>query len=455
MFAVRPAGPMSLRLVCATMATSLLLALPSTSQADHVDDELIKNAEALVKALQEKGYKNVGVIKFMVKRGNDALSPNVGAINMNMATRVENALLYGMDAAKPLGVIRDATQVAATADPKMSVKTAAGRSALFKHSYPLAWGKDKVTADVFLTGSIDLSVDMKSTRVEIGYFDKKDDKIHNLLAFTVKTDRSILADAGQSFALAKRSLKKARSLEELDDEAAKSASDADKGKPINDQVSGEVPVKFEIFYDGKPQTLTPDTSSPGEFTVTTPQKGQTVTFQLTNTAKGKIGVVVKVNGESTINQEITDDSGCLKWILAPDGKYGLRGFYTMPDKTLAPFKVLDDEESKARMAEWAGSRPRAGSIDVTVFTENPDGPEEMSVGRTLRGLPPPKARTMHPKTAKDAHTLVRQISNTKRSRGLIVAGDQKENVNLQEDQLKNATQSYQMHINYYKPPTAP
>jgi hypothetical protein len=437
--------------VLCTLAVGLLLLQPARSRADHIDDKLIENSDKLVKALQNKGFKNVGVIKFMVKRGKDKLDATVGPINLNLATRVENALILGMDPDKPLGVIRDATQVAATADPKMSVRNQAGRVALFKHSYPLAWGKDKVSADAFLTGTVDLSVDMKATKVEIGYFDKKGDQIHELLAFTVATDRSILADSGQSFALRTRSLKGKRTLSELDDDAAKSAADADGGNSITNQLGGEMPIKFEIRYNNTSQTISADSSSSGEYSVPTPNKGDTISFLLTNTSKAKIGVVVKINGESTIGQEMNEDPACLKWILEPGKQYGLKGFYSMTDNSVTLFKVLDDDESAARMAEWSSGRPRAGYIDVQVFQESDVSDESLKVGRTLRGMSRAVEKKKHPATAAAARKLVQSLSNTAKSRGLIVAGEQKENQKIEEDQLKNAQPSVHMHINYYKP----
>ena len=458
MLALRRCTPSILPRTLCAFAASLCLLLPGLARADHIDDELVKNAEKMVKALQDKGYKNVGVIKFLVRRGKDELNANVGPINLNLATRVENALLLGMDPSKPLGVIRDATQISAAADPKMSVRTAAARIAMFKPTYPLAWGKDKVSADAFITGTVDLAPNMRTAKVELGYFDRKGDKIHELASFTVPTDRSILADAGQSFALSQRKLKTTRSLEELDQEAADSASEADGGKSVNTQIGAEMPIKFEILYNNTPQTISQDATSAGEFSVPTPQKGQTVTFNLVNTTQEKIGVVVKVNGESTLGQDINEDAQCQKWILQPGKNYSLRGFYSQTDNTVTIFKVLDDEESAARLAEWNGSRPRAGFIDIAVFRENPDGPE-MVFGRNpngaLRGQP--AGKSSRAVTAKDAVEQVKanlKQGDGKTKRGLIVQGDQKENVKLQEDNMKNATQMFNMQINYYRP-TAP
>jgi hypothetical protein len=237
----------------------------------------------------------------------------------------------------------------------------------------------------------------------------------------------------------------------LDDDAAKSAADADQGKPITTQLGGEMPIQFEIRYNDAVQTISGDPSSAGEMSVPTPQKGQTLSFALTNTSKAKIGVVVKVNGESTLGQETAEDAACWKWILEPGKQYGLKGFYSMTDNSVTLFKVLDDDESAARMAEWSGGRPRAGYIDLQVFQESDVSDEALKVGRTLRGMSRAVEKKKHPATAAAARKLVQSLSNTAKARGLIVAGEQKENVKLEEDQLKNAQPSVHMHINYYKP----
>ena len=99
---------------------------------------------------------------------------------------------------------------------------------------------------------MDLSADTKTTTVNIGYFDNSG-TIHELKVLKMKTDRSILTDSGQSFGISKRSLRKKRDLSELDDDAADSASKADKGTSVDKQLdkdSDTAPIKFEILYDG-------------------------------------------------------------------------------------------------------------------------------------------------------------------------------------------------------------
>src|SRR5262249_2565374 len=66
---------------------------------------------------------------------------------------------------------------------------------------PLAWGKERVRPDAFLTGLAALSADLKTVTVTIDAFDAQDQRV-KLLSFTVKVDRGVLADVGLCFALA-------------------------------------------------------------------------------------------------------------------------------------------------------------------------------------------------------------------------------------------------------------
>ena len=101
---------------------------------------MIDASRELAHSLNEKGFKNVGVLKFLVKKGKGPSDGSAGSLNLNIADRLEAALIHGMDESKPLGVIHAATAVAAKAEPRFSIKSVAARKALFAHKYPLAWG---------------------------------------------------------------------------------------------------------------------------------------------------------------------------------------------------------------------------------------------------------------------------------------------------------------------------
>lgn len=452
-------SPVRLTIAIGLLGAWHVCACSGVVRADNIDEELIKRAPDLVKTLEGKGYRNVGVLKFIVKAGKEAPNANIGPLNLVMATRVENALIHGMTPDRPLGVVRDVTKVAAAANPKFSAQSESSRASLFKLNYPLAWGSEKVHVDALLTGLVTLSKDMRTTTVEIDAFDRSGAKPQRVLRFDVPTDRSILAEAGRSYVLKTRSLKgKKRSIDELDEDAADSAAASTEGQSVTQQAPGEVPIKFEIRYNGVAQTIGQDPGSLGELRVDEPKEGDVVTFVVTNVTQSKIGVVVKINGESTLGYETAEDAVCQKWALEPGKPYTLKGFYTYPENKVTMFKVLSDEDSAARMAEWSGSRPRAGYIDVTVFTAGVAEPsvDETSLTRSLRGhsrsLP---GKSNHPHTADQARSLVdshiKHGAKKKKSRGLIAAGDQKVDVNLTEEHLETTTATFQLQINYYKP----
>jgi hypothetical protein len=63
---------------------------------------------------EEKKYRNVGVLKFLVAReGKKDFSDNAGTLNMLLARRLEVALVLANDRKNLLGIIRNASAVAA------------------------------------------------------------------------------------------------------------------------------------------------------------------------------------------------------------------------------------------------------------------------------------------------------------------------------------------------------
>ncbi len=428
------------------------LAAPGAARADHIDDALIQRAPDLVKTLEQRGYKTVGALKFLVKVGQAAPHANIGPMNLTMATRLENAMIHGSDPAQPLNVVRDATQVAAASNPGMTLQTPAGREALFKLSYPLAWGDTKATPDALLTGMISLSPDLRKATVGVDCIDKSGKAPESVLSFEVPTDRSILADCGRGFFIRGAGVKR-RSIEDMDHAAAESALATSDGKPLTQQAAGDMPVKFEIRYNNVLQIIGQDPGSLGEMRVNSPKAGESVLFVITNVTKAKIGIVVKVNGESTLGQETVEDAACQKWILDPGKTYSLKGFYTFPENKVVAFKALNDADSIARLADWSGSRPRAGYIDVSVFEPNPTISDELAAGPTYRGLMR-HAKIARPKTAAEARQIVETMATqgtAKKKRGLIVGGEHAEAAHLEADTLDNTTCVFQLQINYYKP----
>jgi hypothetical protein len=133
-----------------------------------------------MKYCQERGFRSIGMLKFLVhKEGQDKLSDNAGTLNLTIARQLELGLLLANDPLKPIGIIEGASAVAAQT-PAVNHLTREGRLKLFELDYPLAWGKEKVKADAFLTGVVGISGDLKTLKIQFHVFDQKSNKLESL-----------------------------------------------------------------------------------------------------------------------------------------------------------------------------------------------------------------------------------------------------------------------------------
>ncbi len=107
-------------------------------RADAIDQALFRCRKELREKLQEHNYKNVGVLKFEVQRGEGQPTLQMGRLNGLMANRLENILILCNDDQNPIGVTRAAGDVAAAADPEANFSTEDGVRKLLKGEYPLA-----------------------------------------------------------------------------------------------------------------------------------------------------------------------------------------------------------------------------------------------------------------------------------------------------------------------------
>ena len=143
-----------------TFLTALALvavALPARADHDAIDEAFAKASPQILDKLKAKKAKNVGVLKFLVAEGMGRPT-DVGELNQTLADRLELALILTVDIQQPIGVIRNATAVAART-AGADHRTPEGRDKLFAARYPLAWGTEEVKADAFLTGVVRLEKD--------------------------------------------------------------------------------------------------------------------------------------------------------------------------------------------------------------------------------------------------------------------------------------------------------
>src|SRR5262245_46606238 len=169
-----------------------------------LEGALLDRAKGLVKFSQSKGYKNVGVLKFLGSKNGTELSDNLGTVNSLLARRLEVALVLANDPRNPVGIIDDASAVAARTRGANHY-TQDGRKALFNAGYKLAWGdsKARVIPDAFLTGLVEVSKDLKTLRISFLYFDRANrlELVPGVEDAVVANRASALAEMGESFSV--------------------------------------------------------------------------------------------------------------------------------------------------------------------------------------------------------------------------------------------------------------
>jgi hypothetical protein len=424
------------RLGLAALALGLVamagMASPArAAAADRIEDKLKAEGVKVVEYLRDHGYQAVGVLKFRVKLGNEPESFSVGILNVVMTRRLQNLLIAMNDEAKPLQIIHEAAQVAAGKKEHANYTSPEGCAKFFEYKYPLAWGSGTVQADVFLTGLVKVSPDKSTTTVVIEAIDRETKKPKEITSFQVRTDRTILSDACESFVLPGKQVRKL-GADEQEEEAAKNSyeRDQDKDRPK----PGDRLVKLEILYSGKAQEEAGSEKHPGEYQVPEPQENDEVVLALTNLSDKRVAVVLAVNGKNTLYKQDRLEArpeGLAKWILEPGVRYTVRGYYHEGGLKYEPFKVISEEESLAE--EEQNLHPKLGAIELFVFTEG--GKKSPVLVREAGLRKPVGAQKKKPQTAKEAAALVQQTSRrSTKAAGLIKPGE-----NTKDTEVKTAS----------------
>jgi hypothetical protein len=397
---------------------ALALALPLAAvpaRADNIDTALADHGPRILAYLRGQGYHNVGVLKFRVRKGGERPTLDAGAMNGNMVVRLENLLVLASPEDKPVGLIRDAGRTIARTDPHGNYLDAAGRRKLFDLTYRLAAGNKVVQADAFLTGIVELSPDLLRTTVQICAFGRSDPKaVETVVKFTVATDRSILADVGRGSVMVKRPLGKDDVDKEGKDPNSKPDPKPDPGKDPHPDSSKY--LEFKVYYDGKVQDVQPDAARKNE-RIAEPHEGQKVHMTIRNVSKQSLGVVLKVNGKSTLFDQDDQAEKCQKWVLDPGEEYTIKGYYRK-DETVVPFSVQE-----TRMPPEGMDVDRVGEIELVVFEGTADKEHKVSKDRTvlsLRGRTRANLDRDPPRSFAELRQRVLAATRTRTSRGLIV-----------------------------------
>jgi hypothetical protein len=405
---------------------------------------LRREAPRVLGYLKGHGYRTVGVLKFRVKKGTEPVSDRVGALNLDLAARLEVALVLANDVRAPLGVVRDASAVAATI-PGANHLTAPGRQALFRGRYPLAWGNERVEPDAFLTGVAALSPDLKTVTVHLLAFGRDGGAVEKVGEFMARTDAPTLAAAGESF----RTRGAFDAGEVATTEAVDAASKVKAARQANPLADPAAPVGLEVVYDGRP---VPVEFRGGRAFVREPAEGQSVRFVVRKRDRtaDRYGVVLLVNGLNTLRKERLTPAECSKWVLGPGAPaVEVRGFQT-DAATAEAFRVLSSEESRRNEMSYG---PEVGSVTLVVFRERkgPPPPALDDEGEDLAAI----ARATMPRTPPANLAALKYRlhagADAGGSRGLIVEGRQTDSKIRTVEFIPDPTPVMSATITYYKP----
>jgi hypothetical protein len=372
------------------------------AHAADLETALLDRAKALVKHCKDRDARTVGVLKFLAAKDGSEFTDNLGTINTLLARRLELALIFANDPRNPVGVIDDASPVAAKT-PGANHRTPEGRKALFGAKYKLAWGdpRVRVTPDAFVTGLVNVSKDLKTLQVSFLYFDRKTNKLESIQSVpdvVVANRPASLVEMGESFTVRGAfddgkveagTKEKAKNDPPKDDKKNEPPADLPKDKDqsalqqaadVRDQKTAKhpaedpgSPIKLTVLYNGKPVKVE---VRDGKAFIPEPTPGQKVQFVITKDAKSpRYGVVLKVNGESTLDKQRLPDGKCRMWIMTDSGETVTISGYQIGTDRVETFRVLSAPESKAREVNYGAD---VGTITMTVFQEGKPAAPDLS-----------------------------------------------------------------------------
>jgi hypothetical protein len=354
------------------LITTAIVLLPAPARAadDALAAALKAKAPAVVAHLKAKGFTNVGVLKFLVRQGEEEARDNAGDLNRSLANKLQVALCLALKPDDTFGIIHDPSAVVVKEQMTRAnhrSKDDDGRKAFFERKYGLVWSGDKVVPSGFIAGTAVLAKDLTTITLRLQAFDKSGIVWDIPVQIEAPADPEELAQAGYSFTLAPVVQKALVTGEPppppavLKKEAVKEmVRTAGKRKPepaaAPFQPLADCPVRWEIRYNGKPLAVTGDS-------VPEPAETDKVTFVLRNPGPGTYAAVLLVNGANTLYEERTAPVACRKWVLPPNSEVEVRGFQVEHNKVL-PFKVLPPEAAEEDVVRYGDN---AGTYRLVVY----------------------------------------------------------------------------------------
>jgi hypothetical protein len=411
-------------LCLSVILTTTINTIRAAEPPPELNRALVRQAEPVIKLCQKRGYKNVGVLKFLATKDNKSFNDNVGPLNLLLARRLEIAMILQNDRLAPVGIAVDANTVAAGLKGASYLKKDE-RAHLFDAEYSAAWGGQKVKPDAFVTGAVSISPDLRTLSITLMMFDRENNTLEDLAklklipAFQAAMLPSYLSEVGETFLL-RGAFDPETTIPEKGVEQALTTAVAVKQQTEKHPVAQKaVPVTLTVKYDGQPVTLE---MRDGEAFLPEPKDGQKVTMELSRDgSKERYGVVLKVNGENTLRRQRLPDLECRKWVLDPgDPTLTLKG-YQVDQKTIQEFRVASAVESKEREMSYG---PHVGTISMSVFRETKARQKlDLSTEGQFASLVS-RGEVAKTKTPPDDYDALKTSLLEDANRGLIVEGEQ-------------------------------
>ncbi len=367
---------------------------PAFVRADALDGELYVQATQVVEFLRNKGYKNVGVLNFRTQLPGQAESMVTGALNVNLAERLENALILRVDADDGIRVIHDAGSVIAAQKKHWSYLRPQDLNEMFKLTYPVAWGTERVKPDVFLSGLAKLTVDpiTRKRSMEVKVQALRPGSTATILTFSPKTEGSVLSDLGVS-----RRARSPEAIADFDDVELKKKPIKLAVEEINpSQNPGGSKVELIVKYGNQEHRPVPDPQNSTREKVPEPTvAGERITFLVKNLDPTEtVAIVLKVNGLNTLDLEQKAIDNCRLWVLKPGTQYQISGYHVGeqggPDFKVNEFKTVSGKDWESLQTKF----PAVGQIQLAVYVsqKEPDPtPLQYQYKVSLRGISNSKA----------------------------------------------------------------
>ncbi len=447
-----------------TSAFLFIAALAGSARADEpaFSAVLQKQAGPMIEQLKKKGCTNVGVLKFLIRQGKDsALQDDAGDINQSLANQTQRALILA-NADPEFGIIEQPSAfVVKNSMTDANHRTPEGRKAFFAKKFELAWSRDKVEPSGFLVGSAIINSGLKTMTVQFQMF-RADGKLEDVgQPMTVTPGPELLAQTGLSYTMPAVRRKALISGEKLPPEAqneiveemklsAPAATETpEKAKPF--APFADCPVKWIIKYNDKVVDVTGNS-------IPTPKPKDRVSFVLSNPTKETYGVVLLVNGVSTLYQEKAVPLACRKWILEPETETTIIGFQTS-EKEALPFEVVAPEDARAdavRYGDHAGTFRLIAFLGTTTTDgtkiNKPEPKDDTQIVAMARGSA--ASTGDRPQTLRGLQAQLREIGkDAKNGRGFVVKGDVAELSETQQAYFvpSSETAVSDISLRYFKP----